>query len=124
VYSYNFPKDRWQLKLLGRENLLAFPSRLLTSSYAVYVVFLLETIQTILNGADMYYWFVAGYGDIKHLISPFASTFDVPIIESVVSLMVEFFFVHRIWVLSVDRRSVWFYMLVSLICLVRRQKCP
>lgn len=123
VYSYNFPKDRWQIKLLGTQPSSVSITRLLTSSYAVYTVFVLETIQTILNGADMYYWFVASYGDVKHLLSPFASTFDVPIIESVVSLMVELFFVHRIWVLSVDRRSVWFYMLVFLICLVRRQKC-
>jgi len=99
VYCYNFPRDKWQIKFL------------------VFTVFFLETLQTILNGADMYYWFVAGYGDLKHLVSPYVSTFDVPIIESVVSLMVEFFFVHRIWVLSIDRRSAWLYLLLPLICL-------
>jgi hypothetical protein len=84
----------------------------------VRIVFLLETLQTALTGADIYYWFISGYGDMKHLTSPFASAFDVPIIESVVSLSVEVFFAYRIWVLSSasSRRSGWFCL---LICLVR-----
>jgi hypothetical protein len=82
VYSYNFPNDRTFLKLL------------------VYPVFLLETLQTALSGADLYHWFVSGFGNMDRLNSPHASAFDVPIIASVVSLTVQFFFVFRIWVLS------------------------
>ena len=82
----------------------------------MYTILFLETVQTVLSGADLYYWFISGYGDLTHLNSPFASPLDVPIIESVVSLIVEFFFAYRIWILSA-RQSGWFCM---LICLVRQ----
>ncbi|KAH9039081.1 hypothetical protein EDB85DRAFT_2141333 [Lactarius pseudohatsudake] len=94
VYSYNFPGDRTLLKLL------------------VYSVFLVETVQTALTGADLYYWFVSGFGNLGHL-TVHLSGFDVPIIGSVVSLTVQVFFVYRIWVLS--GRSSWFLCLT--ICL-------
>ncbi|KAH9035697.1 hypothetical protein EDB84DRAFT_1214657 [Lactarius hengduanensis] len=96
VYGYNFPDDGTPLKLL------------------VYAVFLIETLQTALTGADLYYWFVSGFGNLEHLTSPYASPFDVPIIGSIVSLIVQFFFVYRIWVLS--GRTSWLLCLV--ICLV------
>ncbi|KAH9176077.1 hypothetical protein EDB89DRAFT_196839 [Lactarius sanguifluus] len=95
VYSYNFSGDRTLLKLL------------------VYSVFLVETLQTALAGADLYYWFVSGFGNMDHLTAPYVSPFDVPIIGVIVALIVEVFFVYRIWVLS--RQSSWFLCL--LICL-------
>ncbi|KAH9039085.1 hypothetical protein EDB85DRAFT_2141337 [Lactarius pseudohatsudake] len=58
VYSYNFPGDRRLLKLL------------------VYSVFLVETVQTALTGADLYYWFVSGFGKMDHLAAPYESPFD------------------------------------------------
>ncbi|KAH9952919.1 hypothetical protein BGW80DRAFT_563816 [Lactifluus volemus] len=96
VYIYNFPGDRKLLKLL------------------VYTIFLLETLQTAFTGADLYYWFVSGFGNINHLEAPYLSSFDVPIIGSVVSLTVQFFFAYRVWVLS-DKKSSW---LCVLICIV------
>ncbi|KAH9059424.1 hypothetical protein EDB83DRAFT_931502 [Lactarius deliciosus] len=50
---------------------------------------------------------------MDHLTAPYVSPFDVPIIGVTVALIVEFFFVYRIWVLS--RKSSWFLCL--LICL-------
>lgn len=94
VYSYNFPEDGRRLKLL------------------VYTVFLLETVQTALTGADLYHWFASGYGDLNRLAAPFASAIDVPIMESIVSAMVHFFFAYRVWVLS---NKSWRFC--SLICL-------
>ncbi|KAH9035702.1 hypothetical protein EDB84DRAFT_1215100 [Lactarius hengduanensis] len=73
VYSYNFPGDRTLLKLL------------------VYSVFLVETVQTALTGADLCYWFVSGFGNMDHLSSPYLSAIDVPIIGSIVSLAVQLF---------------------------------
>ncbi|KAH8988322.1 hypothetical protein EDB92DRAFT_1026486 [Lactarius akahatsu] len=96
VYGYNFPDDGTPLKLL------------------VYAVFLIETLQTALTGADLYYWFVSGFGNLAHLTSPYATPFDAPIIGAIVSLIVQFFFVYRIWVLS--GRTSWLLCLV--ICLV------
>ncbi|KAI0252247.1 hypothetical protein BJV78DRAFT_1281811 [Lactifluus subvellereus] len=85
VYIYNFQEDRKLLKLL------------------VYAVFLLETLQTALSGADLYYWFVSGFGNVDHLNDPYMSAFDVPIIGSIVSLTVQFFFAYRVWVLSAKK---------------------
>ena len=84
--------------------------------FEVYSVFFLETVQTILSGADLYHWFATDYVEDK-FITPFASFFDLQILGSVVALSVQFFFVHRIRVLSrlSEKRSRW---LCVIICLV------
>jgi hypothetical protein len=82
--------------------------------FAVYGICILETLQTALSGADLYHWFVTGFGNFEHLTTPYASAFDVPIMGSVVSLSVQFFFAYRIWVLG-KKESWW---LCALICLV------
>jgi hypothetical protein len=119
VYSCNFPEDRRLLKIIGTQ---IFPPNLSLSifdcSHTVYGTLFLETVQTALNGLDLHYWFISGYGNLKHLASPFASAFDVPIIESVVSLVVEFFFAYRIWILSAEKARLFCF----LICLVRRSQ--
>jgi len=96
VYSYNFPNDRKLLKLI------------------VFGVFFLETLQTALSGADVYFWFASGFGKMDHLEDPFAAAFDVPIIGSIVSGAVQFFFVYRVWVLS-EKKS-WRYCLLIAVC--------
>jgi hypothetical protein len=90
------------------------------SSSAVYSVFLVETVQTALTGADLYYWFVSGFGNLDHLSSSYLSNIDGPIIGSIVSFTVQLFFVYRIWILS--GRSSWFLCLS--ICLVSRSYQP
>jgi len=99
VYSYNFPEDRRQIKLM------------------VYGVFLLETLQTALDGADLYYWFASGFGNIDHLTSPYATPFDVPMTETLVSLTVQLFFMYRIMVLS-QKRSWWLCVFILLCSIV------
>jgi len=94
VYSYNFPRDNKYLKLF------------------VYSIFFWETLQVALCGADLYYWFAAGFGNMDRLVTPYASPFDAPIMGSAVSLCVQFFFVYRIWVLS--KKRVWW--LCVIIC--------
>jgi len=96
IYGYNFPRDRTPLKLL------------------VYSVFLVETVQTALTGADLYYWFVSGFGNLDHLSSSYLSNIDGPIIGSIVSFTVQLFFVYRIWILS--GRSSWFLCLSICLC--------
>jgi hypothetical protein len=80
----------------------------------VYSVFLLETLQTALSGADLYYWFVSGFGNMNHLASPYASAFDTPIMGSVVTLCVQFFFIYRIWVLG-SKEAWWICILIGLV---------
>ncbi|KAH9961948.1 hypothetical protein BC827DRAFT_248442 [Russula dissimulans] len=99
VYSYNFQDDRRLIKLL------------------VYGIFFLETLQTALNGADLYYWFASGFGRFDHLTSPYATAFDVPMIESLVSLAVQCFFMYRIWVLS-NKKSWWLCIFIFLFSIV------
>ncbi|KAH9952921.1 hypothetical protein BGW80DRAFT_1193583, partial [Lactifluus volemus] len=104
VYIYNFPDDTKPLKLL------------------VYGIFLIETLQTALSGADVYYWFVSGYGNLNHLASPYAMSFDIPVIGAVVSLSVQFFFVYRIWVLS-GKKSWWLCLIICLVSLNKSYLC-
>jgi hypothetical protein len=91
--------------------LLPLPS---DGSSKVYAIFCLETLQTSLSGANLYYWFVSGFGDMDHLASPYLGSFNVLMLEPVVSLSVQFFFVYRIWVLSAKKQ--WWLCLT--ICLV------
>jgi len=96
VYIYNFVGDGKHLKLL------------------VYAVFLLETFQTAFSGADVYYWFVSGFGNVDHLNNPYISAFDVPIMGSIVSLTVQFFFAYRVWVLSAKKS--WWLCVTICVC--------
>ena len=77
-------------------------------------MFSLETLQTALSGADVYFWFCSGFDNPNHLEYPYASGFDVPIIGSIVSGTVQFFFVYRVWVLS-DKKSGWYCMLIAVV---------
>jgi hypothetical protein len=114
VYSYNFAEDSRRLKLLGMQNFSSLLSLSTSdSSYIVCAVFVLETVQTVLTGADVFYWFASGYGDLNRLATPFASTIDVPIVESIVSAMVQIFYAYRVWILG--NKKWWLF---TLICLV------
>ncbi|KAI9451309.1 hypothetical protein BJY52DRAFT_120522 [Lactarius psammicola] len=82
IYSYNFPNDGRPVKFLA------------------YFIFVLETIQTALTGADVYYWFVAGFGDVERLGNSHFAPIDVPIMTAVTSLIVQGYFCYRIWALN------------------------
>ncbi|KAH9019116.1 hypothetical protein EDB85DRAFT_1873322, partial [Lactarius pseudohatsudake] len=97
VYSYNFPKDPRSLKLLA------------------YFIFVLETVQTALTGADLYYWFVTGFGNVERLGNSHFTPVDVPIMTGVSSLAVQGYFCYRIWVLM-NRRS-WICWVVGVVCI-------
>ena len=89
--------------------------------FVVYSIFFLETVQTAFTGVDIYNWFAAGFGNIEDLLSKSFNFLDVPILGSVVSLSVQFFFAYRILVLG-KKRSWW---LCVIICLVNlSQKVP
>ncbi|KAH9041923.1 hypothetical protein EDB84DRAFT_1414771 [Lactarius hengduanensis] len=94
VYSYNFPNDRRSIKFLA------------------YFVFLLETVQTALTGADIYYWFVAGFGDVERLGNSHFTPIDIPVIAAVISLIVQGYFCYRIWTLN--DRSSWICWIIAV----------
>ncbi|KAH8984015.1 hypothetical protein EDB92DRAFT_1542200 [Lactarius akahatsu] len=94
VYSYNFPKDRRSIKFLA------------------YFVFLLDTAQTALTGADIYYWFVEGFGDVERLKRSHFSPIDSPITTTVISFIVQGYFCYRIWLLN--KRSLWICLIIAI----------
>ncbi|KAH9057679.1 hypothetical protein EDB87DRAFT_1685995 [Lactarius vividus] len=96
VYSYNFTKDPRSVKFLA------------------YFIFVLETAQTALTGADAYYWFVAGFGDVDRLRKSHFGPIDVPIMTAITSLIVQGYFCYRIWILMSRRLSSWICWIIAV----------
>ncbi|KAH9077831.1 hypothetical protein EDB83DRAFT_2514547 [Lactarius deliciosus] len=94
VYSYNFRTDRQFVKFL------------------VYFIFLVETTQTALTGADIYYWFVAGFGNVERFGNSHFAPVDVDIIGTIISFVVQGYFCYRIWVLN--KRSSWVCWIIAV----------
>ncbi|KAI0050243.1 hypothetical protein FA95DRAFT_1570746 [Auriscalpium vulgare] len=95
VYNLSFPDDRKFLKVL------------------VYGIFTIETIQTALNGVDMYHWFGSGWGSLEDIMKPKSSAMDVAFISGIVSFIIQVFFCHRISTLN---KSLWWLtILISLV---------
>jgi hypothetical protein len=95
VYSYNFPDDRRTIKFLA------------------YSAFLIETVQTALTGGDVYYWFIAGFGDMERLKNSRFSPIDTPTIDAFISLIVQGFFCYRIWTLN--KRMLWLCVIIAIL---------
>ncbi|KAL0952688.1 hypothetical protein HGRIS_006927 [Hohenbuehelia grisea] len=92
VYRVSFPKDKISMQAL------------------VYGIVLFETIQTAMCTADMYYWFLSGFGNMKHLSNPYLSPFDTPTMSSLISLAVQSWFCYRIWVLN--HKYIWLLVVI------------
>ncbi|KAJ7137302.1 hypothetical protein C8R46DRAFT_1234692 [Mycena filopes] len=96
VYFYycNFPGDSKSIKAL------------------IYGLTILDIIQTGLVTADAFHWFVYGFGNMDQLNDTFLNSWDVPLLDSVISLIVQIFYCWRIYVL---RSSVIFPALIALV---------
>ena len=79
-----------------------------------YSVFLIETAQTALTGADIYYWFMAGFGNLDRLRNSRFSAIDSPTIDAFISLIVQGFFCYRIWTLN--KRMWWLCLIIAVVC--------
>jgi hypothetical protein len=66
----------------------------------VYLVAVLETIQVCFNGADVFHWYAAGYGNLEMLNEVNFSPFDTPMLGAIVAFIVQLFFSYRIWTLQ------------------------
>jgi hypothetical protein len=78
-----------------------------------YFAFLLETVQTALTGADVYYWFIEGFENVEHIKNSHFAAIDIPIIHSTISFVVQEYFCYRIWTLN--RRSSKLCILITLV---------
>jgi hypothetical protein len=113
VYSYNFPRDRRMIKVLGEcSGSVGVPDEV-TKNRIAYFTFLLETIQTILTGSDVYYWFIEGFGDVERLKQSHFAPIDIPLVHAVISLVVQQYFCYRIWMLN--KRSAWFCIVIAIV---------
>ncbi|KAN0128020.1 hypothetical protein V8E53_014197, partial [Lactarius tabidus] len=100
VYSYNFPNEKRPLKFLA------------------YFVFLLETVQTALSGSDVYYWFIAGFGNAERLTHSHFGGIDAGFMTGLLSVIVQGYFCYRIWVLN-NKRLSWMCWIIAVCTLTQ-----
>ena len=85
---------------------------------AAYFVFALETVQTALTGADLYHWFIAGFGDAERLSHPHLLPIDTAIMTAIISVIVQGYFCYRIWVVNNRLGSSWLCWIIAVVCIV------
>jgi hypothetical protein len=87
-----------------------------TSFPTVCFIFILETTQTALTGADVYYWFMAGFGDLDGItLNSRFTPIDLPMIGGTVALVVQLFFCYRINTLN--KRLWWLCTVIAVVSL-------
>jgi hypothetical protein len=96
---------------------LSFPNDKASIKWMVYVIFLVETVATALNGVDCFHWFAAGFGDILEFTKPLISPFYTPILGSVMALVVQFFFCYRIYIIK--REAVYLCGFIALVSMLQ-----
>jgi hypothetical protein len=65
-----------------------------------------------MTGADTYYWFIEGYGVLERLQESHLTPIDIPLIEAVISLIVQEYFCYRIWTLT---RNPWLCIAIGTV---------
>jgi hypothetical protein len=113
VYSFNFPDDRPVIKSLGKHRIP--PACYLDDEaiFLAYFLFVLETVQTALTGADVYFWFVDGFGNVERLHNSHYAPIDLPIIHAIISFVVQGSLCYRIWTLN--KRSSKFCLVIGVV---------
>ncbi|KAH8831391.1 hypothetical protein DL96DRAFT_1587622 [Flagelloscypha sp. PMI_526] len=99
IYSIAFPKDPWTTKAI------------------VYVVLLLELLQTALMMQNKYQAFVVLFGTTQAIEEQGLGWFIVPVLTSITAAIVQGFFGYRILILSsswVPACAVWLTTLLQL----------
>ncbi|KAJ6631105.1 hypothetical protein B0H10DRAFT_2207493 [Mycena sp. CBHHK59/15] len=96
---------------------LSFPNDKASIKWMVYIIFLLETVMTALNGVDMFNWFAKGFGDVLELAKPGISPAYTPLFGGVMALVVQWFFCYRIYIIK--RSSLYFCIFIALISLLQ-----
>ncbi|KAJ7195740.1 hypothetical protein B0H12DRAFT_666167 [Mycena haematopus] len=83
----------------------------------VYGLALLDILQTTMITADAFHWFVYGFGNMSRLDQTFLNSWDVPVLDAVISLVVQAFYCWRIHFI---RQSV---VVPALILVVSLTQC-
>ncbi|KAF9445257.1 hypothetical protein P691DRAFT_777703 [Macrolepiota fuliginosa MF-IS2] len=66
----------------------------------VHLIFLLDTVQTILTMDDAFFWFAYNFGDLNKVYEFHLAAIDIPTLDAVIALIVQLVYCWRIWVLS------------------------
>ncbi|KAF9063595.1 hypothetical protein BDP27DRAFT_1426761 [Rhodocollybia butyracea] len=98
-YTTNFPGDSKTIKSL------------------VYGLAFIDVLQTCMMSADAFHWFVFGFGNMDQLNDTFLNSWDVPFLDSIISLVVQLFYCWRIYVLR--NRSLLFPVIIGVVSLVQ-----
>jgi hypothetical protein len=110
---YENSKDRRAIKTLGEFSTSGIHHVLHFHASTVYVLALLDIMQTVMVTADAFHWFVYGFSNPIQLDEPFLNSWDVPVLDSVISLVVQVFYCWRIYVL---RKGVVIPVLILIVC--------
>ncbi|KAH8978635.1 hypothetical protein EDB92DRAFT_1987280 [Lactarius akahatsu] len=121
VYSNNSSKDPRPVKFLGSSSTLLGSSVMsrcnLSSLLHLRVGDRSNQGSNSSAWADMYYWFVAGFGDVERFGKSHFSPIDAPIMTAVTSFTVQGYFCYRIWVLT-NRRS-WICWIIAVMAVTQ-----
>ncbi|KAF8189852.1 hypothetical protein K438DRAFT_933461 [Mycena galopus ATCC 62051] len=96
---------------------LCFPNDRAAIKWMVYIIFLVETVMTALNGVDVYHWFGQGFGNVLEFAKPLISPAYTPIMGSVMALVVQWFFCYRIYIIK--REAIYVCAFIALVSLVQ-----
>jgi hypothetical protein len=84
-----------------------------TYPFLVHAVFIIETVQTLLTGADSSYWFISGFGNLERLQRAFLAPVDRSILNLFVSIAVRSFFCYRIW--DIKKSLFWWCCVIQAV---------
>src|ERR1700761_8689217 len=77
---------------------------------------MLETIQTALTGSNVYYWFIAGFGNVDRLLHSHFAPIDIAFISAVILLLVQGYFCYQIWVMN-NKWLSWICWIIAIVCI-------
>ncbi|KAF7358836.1 hypothetical protein MSAN_01223200 [Mycena sanguinolenta] len=99
IYRICFSRDSWIIKSV------------------VYFTLFAITFDCCLNALDVWFWYIASFGDLDSFQDPRFANFYCPIMGSFIAMIVHLFFCFRIFVI---RRTIWpVCILIALISLAR-----
>jgi len=99
VYYNNFPDDKLWNKVI------------------VYTAFIIESTQTAMCAADLYFWYGTGFGNLNHLGNVNVSPVDTPLLCAMVAAIVQCFFAFRI--VTLRRSFLWIAVLIVLLSILQ-----
>ncbi|KAJ7912396.1 hypothetical protein B0H13DRAFT_2007401 [Mycena leptocephala] len=99
-------------RLLSRK----LPDDPLFVKFLVYGLALLDILQTAMVTADAFHWFVYGFGNMDQLDQTFLNSWDVPVLDAIISLVVQAFYCWRIYFL---RKNIILPIIILLVSLTQ-----